>query len=103
MHCFSGDFDFAKKCVDAGYFIGLGGIVTFKNAKQLHEVAAKIPLENIVLETDAPFLAPVPYRGEKNEPAYVKFVAQEIARLREICVEEVESVTTQNVCEIFKI
>jgi TatD DNase family protein len=103
MHCFSGDLKFAQKCVDAGYYIGIGGVVTFKNAHALKEVAANIPLENIVLETDAPFLAPVPHRGEKNEPAYVKFVAEEIARLKGIPFEEVERVTTQNVQDIFGI
>jgi TatD DNase family protein len=103
MHCFSGDLEFARCCVEVGYYIGIGGVVTFKNAHSLKEVAAEIPLTRIVLETDAPFLAPVPHRGEKNEPAYVKFVAEEIARLRGIDVEEVERVTTQNVREIFGI
>jgi TatD DNase family protein len=103
MHCFSGDLGFAQKCVAAGYYIGIGGVVTFKNARALKEVAAKIPLESIVLETDAPFLAPVPHRGEKNEPAYVKFVAEEIANLRGVSFDEVARVTTQNVEEIFKI
>ncbi len=103
MHCFSGDLAFAQKCVEAGFYIGIGGVVTFKNAHALKEVAANVPLTKIVLETDAPFLAPVPHRGEKNEPAYVKFVAEEIARLRGISFKEVERVTTQNVRDIFKI
>jgi TatD DNase family protein len=103
MHCFSGDLAFARRCVDAGYYLGIGGVVTFKNAHALKEVAAQIPLENIVLETDAPFLAPVPHRGEKNEPAYVKFVAEEIANLRGVPLEEIEQVTTQNVRDIFGI
>ncbi len=103
MHCFSGDIGFAQKCVEAGYYLGIGGVVTFKNAKILKEVAAQMPLENIVLETDAPFLAPTPHRGEENQPAYVKFIAQEIAQLRGISIEEVARVTTQNVRGIFKI
>ena len=103
MHCFSGDLAFAWACVEAGYYIGVGGVVTFKNAHILKEVAAGVPLQNIVLETDTPFLAPVPHRGAPNEPAYVRFVAEEIARLRGISPEEVAKVTTQNVRDIFKL
>ncbi|MDR1167665.1 MAG: TatD family hydrolase [Heliobacteriaceae bacterium] len=103
LHCFSGNLNFAQKCVEAGYYLGIGGIVTFKNAKDLQEVAAKIPLEHILLETDAPFLAPVPYRGKENQPAYVKLAAQEIARLRGITFEEAARVTTSNAEFVFNI
>jgi TatD DNase family protein len=103
MHCFSGDLEFARKCVDAGYYLGIGGVVTFKNAKALKEVAAQIPLEYIVLETDTPFLAPTPHRGEENQPAYVRLIAEEIAVLRGISVEETARVTTSSAGDIFGI
>lgn len=96
MHCFSGSPEFAKECVKAGYYIALGGVVTFKNAKKMKEVAIQIPLEKLLLETDAPYLTPVPHRGEENQPAYVKFVAEEIANLRGISFEELAQITTQN-------
>jgi len=103
MHCYSGSLEFAKKCVKAGYYIGIGGVITFKNAVKIKEVAKHIPLEHILLETDAPFLSPVPFRGKENQPAYVKYVAQEIADLRGISYEEVASVTTRNAEEVFGI
>jgi len=103
MHCYSGSLEFAKECVKAGYYIGIGGVVTFKNAVKIKEVAKHIPLEHILLETDAPFLSPVPFRGKENQPAYVKYVAQEIADLRGISYEEVASVTTRNAEEVFGI
>lgn len=96
MHCFSGSPEFALECIKAGYYIALGGVVTFKNAKKMKEVAAQIPLDRLLLETDAPYLTPVPHRGEENQPAYVKFVAHEIAAIREITVEEVANATTVN-------
>lgn len=101
FHCFSGDKDFAFKCVEKGYYIAIGGVVTFKNAKDLKEVARNIPLENLLLETDAPYLTPVPYRGKRNSPKYLKYIAQEIADLRGISFEEVKEVTTQNAKRIF--
>lgn len=103
MHCFSGSLEFAKECIKKGYYIALGGVVTFKNAKKVHEIAKNIPLEHLLLETDAPYLAPEPYRGKPNEPAYVKFVADRIAQLREISVEEVAEMTTANARKIFGI
>ena len=101
MHCFSGDLEFARKCIDAGYYLGISGVVTFKKALELKEVAKQIPLERILLETDAPFLAPVPFRGKENKPAYVRYVAEEIARLRGISFEDVDRVTTQNAQAVF--
>jgi TatD DNase family protein len=100
MHCFSGSPEFALECVKEGFYIALGGVVTFKNAKEMKEVAKVVPLENLLLETDAPYLAPVPYRGKENRPAYVKFVAQEIAQLRGISFEEVSRVTTENAVKL---
>ncbi len=96
MHCFSGSPEFAMECVKEGFYIALGGVVTFKNAKKVKEVAKIIPLDKLLLETDAPYMTPVPYRGKENQPAYVKFVAQEIANLRNISFEEVAFRTTEN-------
>ena len=101
MHCFSGSLEFANECIKKGFYIALGGVVTFKNAKKAHEVAKSIPLEYLLLETDAPYLTPEPYRGKRNEPAYVKIVAQKIAELRECSFEEVTEATTQNARLIF--
>ena len=103
MHCFSGSLEFANECIKKGFYIALGGVVTFKNAKKVHEIAKNIPIESLLLETDAPYLAPEPYRGKRNEPAYVKFVAEKIAELRGISFEEVAQVTTQNARKAFGI
>ena len=103
MHCFSGSVEFARECVKEGWYIALGGVVTFKNAVKTKEVAKDIPLDRLLLETDAPYLTPVPYRGKENQPAYVKFVAQEIANLRGISFEEVVSATCANAQRVFKI
>ena len=103
FHCFSGNADFAKKCIEKGYYIAIGGVVTFKNAKDLKEVAKIVPLDKLLLETDAPYLAPVPYRGKLNSPAYLKYIAQEIANIREIDLEEVKKQTTINAQKLFGI
>ncbi len=102
FHCFSGNSNFAKRCIDKGYYIGIGGVVTFKNAKDLKESAKIIPIDRILLETDAPYLAPVPYRGKINTPAYLKYIAKEIANIKEISIEEVKEQTTINAKRIFK-
>ena len=96
MHCFSGSVEFARECIKEGWYLALGGVVTFKNAVKMKEVAVHIPLDRLLLETDAPYLTPVPYRGKENQPAYVKFVAEEIAKLRGISFEEVSAVTSRN-------
>ncbi|MFD1926725.1 TatD family hydrolase [Sporosarcina siberiensis] len=103
MHCFGGSVETAKECINMNFFISLGGPVTFKNAKTPKEVATKIPLKHLLIETDAPYLAPHPYRGKRNEPALVTLVAEEIARLKELTVEEVARVTTENALNIYKI
>ena len=103
MHCFSGSVEFAKECVKEGWFIALGGVVTFKNAIKMKEVAKEVPLENLLVETDAPYLTPVPFRGTENQPAYVKFVAEEIAKLRGITFEEVATATTKNAEKVYGI
>ena len=103
MHCFSGSVEFARECIKAGWYLALGGVVTFKNAVKTKEVAKEIPLNRLLLETDAPYLTPVPYRGTENQPAYVKFVAEEIAKLRGISFEEVADATTENAKDVFNI
>lgn len=102
MHCFSGSLEFAKECIKEGIYIALGGVVTFKNAKKTKEVAKNIPLEYLLLETDDPYLAPVPFRGKENQPMYVKYVTEEIANLRGITPEEVAKTSTENAKKIFK-
>ena len=103
LHCFSGSVEFARECIKAGFYLALGGVVTFKNAKKMKDVAADIPLERLMLETDAPYLTPVPYRGKTNEPKYIPYIAEEIANLRGITIEEVAKQTTQNAEKVFKI
>ncbi|MBI3479011.1 MAG: TatD family hydrolase [Nitrosomonadales bacterium] len=103
MHCFTETWEVAEAALAMGFYISFSGIVTFKNAKQLKEVAQRVPLERILIETDAPFLAPVPHRGKLNQPAYVKHVAEEIALLRGISLDEVGQRTTENFEHLFKI
>ncbi|KGX90094.1 hydrolase TatD [Pontibacillus halophilus JSM 076056 = DSM 19796] len=103
MHCYSGSVEIAKKCVDMNFYISLGGPVTFKNAKKPKEVAEEIPLEQLLIETDCPFLAPHPNRGTRNEPSYVNLVAEKIAEIKGISIEEVAEKTTANAFDVFKI
>ncbi|MFJ5625227.1 TatD family hydrolase [Peribacillus loiseleuriae] len=103
MHCFSGSPEIAKECVEMNFYISLGGPVTFKNAKKPKEVAAEIPLDRLLIETDCPYLAPHPFRGKRNEPAYVKLVAEQIAEIKEITLEEVAKATTWNAKKLFGI
>ncbi len=103
LHCFSGSLEFAKRCVEKGWFIALGGVVTFKNAKKVRQVAKEIPLEHIMLETDTPYLTPHPYRGEENAPKYIVLSAKEIANLKDTALSEVERVTTANAQNFFNV
>lgn len=103
MHCFSGSAEFAMECVSQGLFIALGGPVTFKNAKKPKDVAKIVPLEKLVLETDSPFLTPHPFRGKRNDPSKIKLVAEEIAIIKEISLQEVAKTTSQNAEKLFKI
>jgi TatD DNase family protein len=102
MHCFTESLEIALQAIELGFYISFSGIVTFKNALALKEVAKSIPLDRILVETDSPYLAPIPFRGKINQPAYVKYVAEEVARLRGIPVEEVATATTKNFFELFK-
>ena len=103
MHCFSGSVEFMKECVKQGWYIAIGGVVTFKKAIKMKEVVKEVPLDKLLLETDAPYLTPVPYRGKTNQPAYVKYVAEEIASIRGISFEEVDEITTQNAKKVFSL
>ncbi|MGY4793458.1 TatD family hydrolase [Lysinibacillus fusiformis] len=96
MHCFSGSVETARECIAMNFMISLGGPVTFKNARLPKEVATEIPLEHLMIETDAPYLAPHPHRGKRNEPAFVPLVAEEIARLKGLTIEEIAQATTAN-------
>ncbi len=101
LHCFTEDLDMAKKAVELGFMISISGIVTFRNAADLRDVVAALPLESLLVETDAPWLAPVPYRGKKNEPQYVLEVAEKIAEIKGVSLERVAEVTTHNFFTLF--
>lgn len=101
MHCFSGDLTSAKKFIDLGLYIGIGGPVTFKNNHLAKEVAKSIPFDRLLVETDSPYLAPVPHRGKRNEPAYTRLVVEEIAKLRDTSYENVSKQTTENASRLF--
>jgi TatD DNase family protein len=103
MHCFTESWEVAEAAIAMGFYISFSGIVTFKNAKQLKDVAQRVPLERILIETDSPYLAPVPHRGKTNQPAYVKHVAEEIALLRGMSADEVGRLTTKNFGRLFKV
>lgn len=102
MHCFVEDWDTAKAAMDMGFYISFSGIVTFNSAKELKEVARKMPAELMLVETDSPYLAPVPFRGKSNQPAYVKYVAEQVAELRGESVEAITEKTTENFFNLFK-
>jgi TatD DNase family protein len=101
MHCFTEDWDTAQKAIAMNFVISFSGIVTFKNAVPLQKIAARLPLEKMLLETDSPYLAPVPYRGKPNQPAYLVYVAECIAKLRNITVNELAQSTSNNFLRIF--
>jgi|TARA_B100000768_G_scaffold178877_1_gene195444 TatD DNase family protein len=101
MHCFTETYDMAKQAIDQGFYISFSGIITFKNADDIRETVKKIPLESILIETDSPYLAPVPNRGKLNQPSNVIFVAEKIAEIKNLSVEEVADVTTRNFFTLF--
>ena len=103
FHCFSGSPEFMKECVKQGWYIAIGGVVTFKNAVKMKEVAKEVPLEKLVLETDSPYLTPVPFRGKPNKPSYMKYIAEEISKIRGVNTEEITASTTYNAEEFFGI
>ncbi len=101
IHCYSYSREQAEEYVKMGFYIGIGGVLTFKNAKKLKEVAAAIPLERIVLETDCPYLAPEPFRGKRNQSSYIRYVAEKLAEIKEMTVEEVIAVTEANAKKMY--
>ncbi len=101
MHCFSYSREMAKQFLDLGFFIGVGGVVTFKNGKKLREVVEYVPLDRIVTETDSPYMAPVPMRGKRNSSEYLPYIVEEIARIKGVSKEEAEEVTFNNAVRIF--
>lgn len=103
MHCFTENLDVAMQAIELGFYISFSGIVTFKNALTIKEVAKQVPLNRMLVETDSPYLAPIPYRGKTNQPSYVKYVAEEIAKLRAISFEEISTATTENFFRLFKL
>jgi TatD DNase family protein len=102
MHCFTESWETARAALELGFYISFSGIVTFRNADVLRAVASQVPADRLLIETDAPYLAPVPYRGKTNEPAYVRHVAEELARLRDTSLEELASSTTRNFFTLFQ-
>jgi TatD DNase family protein len=103
IHCFTGNYEAACAYLDLGFYLSFTGIITFKNADALRDVVRKMPLDRIFVETDSPYLTPVPHRGKRNEPAYARFVAETIANVKQLHLEEVARVTTDNVKSLFRI
>ncbi len=103
MHCYSGDANLAKEIIDLGFYISIPGVVTYNKAEQLAEAVKSIPLSSLILETDGPFLTPEPYRGKRNEPAYVLYTAQKVAEIKKVSLEKVAEHTTKNVCDLFSL
>lgn len=103
IHCFTGDYAAAAAYLDLGFYVSFTGIITFKNAASLREVVQKVPLERMLVETDSPYLTPVPYRGRRNEPAYVRFVAEMVAAVKGISLTEVATMTTRNAEDLFNL
>jgi TatD DNase family protein len=100
FHCFSGSLEQAKKIIDLGFYLGIGGVVTFKNSG-LDAVMKELDLQQVILETDAPYLAPVPFRSKRNEPAYLEYVVNKLAEIKSINAEEVAAITTANARKLF--
>jgi len=102
LHCFTESWEMAKQALDLGFYISFSGIITFKNAEDLREVVKKVPIDRILIETDAPYLAPVPYRGKQNQPAYVKYTAEAVAALKKMDYAQIAEQTTDNFFSLFK-
>jgi TatD DNase family protein len=102
IHCFTGNYETARKYLDLGFYISFSGIATFKKSEEIRDAAKRIPGDRLLIETDSPYLAPVPLRGKTNEPAYVKYVAETIAGTRGVSPEEIAEVTTENAERLFR-
>ncbi|AWW33569.1 metal-dependent hydrolase [Mannheimia varigena] len=103
LHCFTEDWTMAKRALDIGFYISISGIITFRNAEELRDVVRKVPLDRLLVETDSPYLAPIPYRGKPNQPAYVRETCEYVATLKGVSTEELARITTENVQNLFKI
>jgi TatD DNase family protein len=103
IHCFSGDYEMAKACLEMGFYISIPGSITFKNAEKLQEIVKRLPLDSLLVETDAPFLAPVPFRGKRNEPSYIRYTAEKVAEIKKVPFEKVAEVTTENALAVYKL
>ena len=103
IHCFSGDYEMAKACLDMGFYISIPGSITFKNAEGFRKIVDRIPLESLLVETDAPFLTPEPFRGKRNEPSYVRYTAQKVAEIKKVSLERVAEVTTENALRVYRL
>ena len=103
IHCFSGNYEMAKECIGMGFYISIPGTITFKNAGEFQEIIKRLPLDSLLIETDAPFLAPVPFRGKRNEPSYVRYTAQKVAEIKKVSLEKVAEVTTENASRVYRL
>lgn len=103
LHCFTENWDMAKAALDLGFYISISGIMTFRNADELRDVVKKLPLDRLLIETDSPYLAPVPFRGKTNQPAYVTAVAEAIAQVKDVSLEQLAQATTENFYNLFKL
>ncbi len=103
IHCFSGDYEMAKVCMDMGFYISIPGSITFKNAESFREIVKKIPLGSLLVETDAPFLTPEPFRGKRNEPSYVRYTAQRMAEIKKVSLEKVAEATSENALRVYRL
>jgi TatD DNase family protein len=103
IHCFSGDYEMAKVCIDMGFYISIPGSITFKNAESFREIVKRIPLESLLVETDAPFLTPEPFRGKRNEPSFVRYTAQKVAEIKKISFDKVAEATTENALRVYRL
>ena len=103
VHCFSGSVEFAKECLKLGYYIGFTGVITFKNAKKIAEVAKEVPMDRILVETDCPYMAPAPHRGKRNQSDYIQYIIEKISEIKGKTIEEIEDVTIFNIKQLLKI
>jgi TatD DNase family protein len=103
IHCFSGNYEMATECIEMGFYISVPGTITFKNAERFQEIVRKIPLESLLVETDAPFLTPIPFRGKRNEPSYVRYTAEKVAEIKKISLDKVAEVTTENALKVYRL
>jgi TatD DNase family protein len=103
IHCFSGDYEMAKACIEMGFYISIPGSITYKNAEKFQEVVKKLPLEFLLVETDAPFLTPVPFRGKRNEPSYLRYTAQKVAEIKKVFLEKVAEMTSENALRVYRL